>query len=86
MRRLAWLLAGIFLIHSMASAEPLAPDRVPEPLKPWIDWVLSDQEESRCPFTHGASSRVCAWPSELHLTIDDDLREVLRRYAERMER
>jgi hypothetical protein len=27
-------------LAAIAGAEPLAPERVPEPLRPWIDWVL----------------------------------------------
>ncbi len=44
---------------------------VPDPLKPWIPWVLQG-EEARCPQLSGDDDkRVCAWPARLTLTLDD---------------
>jgi len=34
-------------------AAPLTRDKVPEPLRPWIDWVLRGHEETACPFFAG---------------------------------
>ena len=52
------------------SAERLAPERVPEPLRPWVDWALSGHEAERCPFLNGgASSRECVWPARLELAL-----------------
>jgi hypothetical protein len=51
-----------------ATAEPLARDAVPEPLAPWVDWVLRGHEEKACPVLEGAGNRhVCVWPSQLDL-------------------
>ena len=57
-------------LAAIASAEPLAPERVPEPLRPWVDWVLSGHEAERCPFLNGgADSRECVWPARLELAL-----------------
>ncbi|PYT08449.1 MAG: hypothetical protein DMF49_05195 [Acidobacteria bacterium] len=55
-----------------ARAEPIVSDRTPEPLRPWVDWVLHGQEEARCPFFQGdADQRQCLWPSRLELDLGD---------------
>lgn len=53
-----------------AAAEPLARESVPEPLRPWIDWVLRGHEREQCPFLHAGDQRVCVWPSRLALVLD----------------
>jgi hypothetical protein len=46
---------------------------VPEPLRPWIDWVLYGHEEIACPFLfNDAGQRRCAWPSRLELDFNND--------------
>jgi hypothetical protein len=55
-----------------ASARPLSPDEVPEPLQPWVNWVLYGTETRLCPFLyHDANERRCAWPDVLVLTLED---------------
>ena len=50
MRKHSTLLAGIFfVIAASARAEPLPLDKVPDPLKPWVQWVLDGHEDARCP-------------------------------------
>jgi hypothetical protein len=52
-------------------AGPLAPEQVPEPLKPWVGWVLQGNENRLCPFLYNsAEERRCAWPTRLELTLD----------------
>ncbi|MSR13827.1 MAG: hypothetical protein EXR86_04535 [Gammaproteobacteria bacterium] len=51
-------------------AEPLAPVAVPEPLKPWLPWVLHDTRDLDCPFLFNAESRRCAWPGRLALELN----------------
>src|SRR5262245_5915409 len=65
------------LCSSPAWPEPLQPAQVPEPLRPWIDWVLRDVPENVCPLVYGSSAepesaaeRRCAWPSRLELELD----------------
>src|SRR5512134_264423 len=53
-----------------ANAEPLAPERVPEPLRPWIDWALLGSESQRCPSLNGMDAGLeCAWPAQLELAL-----------------
>jgi len=68
-------LGALVLGSSLARAEPLPRSEVPEPLRPWIDWVLRESPDSVCPFLHGRASdvepeRSCAWPSRLELELD----------------
>jgi hypothetical protein len=67
------LLAPLFLCAAFASArvaaEPLAREAVPEPLRPWVDWVLRGHESERCPFLNENGSRFCVWPGQLALDL-----------------
>lgn len=69
--------AGIlFLLVSNAYAEPLSIDRVPEPLRPWIQWALDGHEEALCPGLQGGTAgnktqRQCLWPARLELSLED---------------
>src|SRR6056297_2589416 len=51
--------------------EPLAREKVPEPLKPWIDWALHGHPDQKaCPLIYNNVSRsICRWPSALRLTF-----------------
>ncbi|MGR9100212.1 MAG: hypothetical protein ACU826_06560 [Gammaproteobacteria bacterium] len=53
-------------------AKALLPEQVPDPLKPWIDWVLQDERDAFCPFvSHGGrQQKRCGWPSRLTLDLD----------------
>ena len=69
MKRLLGLFV-LFVLHLNVVAQPLAPEEVPEPLKPWIDWVLYGEADYQCPFVYsGHRERTCAWPSELSLVL-----------------
>jgi len=57
------------LPHAMAT--PLAKKEVPEPLKPWVDWVLYEQDKNMCPHAYNSNQRFCAWPSGLKLSLDN---------------
>ena len=80
-RSIGWLVAVLTVgISARASAAhhgtapgAAAPIAVPDPLKPWIPWVLQgDGEAARCPQLDGEDdARVCAWPARLALTLDD---------------
>jgi hypothetical protein len=72
----SWVLiatgALVALALAPAGAEPLAREDVPEPLAPWVDWVLRGHEEAQCPFLHGAGDRrACVWPSRLELDLGE---------------
>jgi hypothetical protein len=72
MRRGLGTLCLALALARPAGAEPLARDHVPEPLRPWIDWVLRDHEDAACPFFDGSADRSeCAWPARLALDLDE---------------
>lgn len=64
------LLALGLLLSLAVAAKPLAVDEVPEPLKPWVKWVLQGEEQRRCPFRYNsADERPCDWPGVLYLNL-----------------
>ncbi len=63
------LLVLWLLLLSSAHADPLPPDQVPEPLKPWVGWVLDGQKDLQCPYLYNAAERQCAWPGKLDLQL-----------------
>lgn len=65
------LLGALLLTVGLAQAAPLSPDRVPEPLRAWIPWVLHGAEPELCTLAHGAAARrLCHWPTQLNLDLD----------------
>jgi hypothetical protein len=64
---LSWLLV---CFPCLAEARALASEAVPEPLKPWIGWVLHDERTIACPFLYNEERRQCRWPSRLYLEAD----------------
>ncbi|MFQ5858483.1 MAG: YkgJ family cysteine cluster protein [Anaerolineae bacterium] len=70
--RSACCLLGLLVFSSSAIAKPLAVEDVPEPLKPWVQWVLRGHEHERCPFLqNNEGTHRCRWPSRLYLTLKD---------------
>jgi hypothetical protein len=66
------VLACLVSFASGVRAEPLSPDQVPEPLRPWTGWVLRGHEDQFCPVVQGPmEEHRCVWPSRLILTIDE---------------
>lgn len=73
MKNLLRLLSLFVLISNFAYADKLTREQVPEPLKPWVDWVLYGQEQQQC--THAfnnTNERFCAWPSILQIEINSE--------------
>lgn len=75
MRRFVQLALCCLLIHG----SPLwaLPDRalpgehVPEPLKPWVGWVLDGTPGLTCPFFYNNyADKRCAWPARTQLRLD----------------
>jgi len=66
-----FILFFILVLHfSIALANPLTWDKIPEPLKPWVDWVLQDETTYQCPFFYQSfQQKQCAWPGELKLQL-----------------
>lgn len=65
--RLLW--CGLLIVT--AQANPLPPDQVPEPLHPWVNWVLDGHQDRNCPYLYNAKQRQCAWPGQLELQLTD---------------
>ena len=71
MSRIIWvLLLNFFFIIPFAHAKPLTPEQVPEPLKPWVDWVLQDYPNLTCPFVYNSyPEKHCSWPTQTRLEL-----------------
>ncbi len=71
MNRLVWLLLlGTMFFASFTQAKPLTREQVPEPLKPWISWVLQDNPDRACPFLYNSyEQKRCSWPTQLALAL-----------------
>jgi len=69
------LLASLLLLNVTLvtlNAKPLAKENVPEPLKPWVEWVLHNQEKESCTHAFNTPQQLfCAWPSTLKLDLDN---------------
>lgn len=72
--RLIRLLFSLMLLSfssTVMAAPPLTDDDIPTPLKPWVNWVLEDQDQRDCPFLYNDKSSNCVWPSTLTLNLND---------------
>ena len=64
---LALVLSSIHL-----KADALTADQVPEPLQPWINWVLQDKQDRHCPFLYNRfAKKRCAWPAAITIDLLD---------------
>ncbi|MDO9048055.1 MAG: hypothetical protein Q7U66_09995 [Methylobacter sp.] len=73
MNRIVWLFLSAVLFASVTQAKPLTPEQVPEPLKPWIAWVLQDSPEPVCPFIYNSyEQKRCSWPTQTQLDLTPD--------------
>jgi len=74
MSRIVWLFLSAVLFASVTQAKPLTPEQVPEPLKPWIAWVLHDSPEPiSCPFIYNSyEQKRCSWPTQTQLDLTPD--------------
>lgn len=58
----------VFGSQTLAAAE----SAVPKVLEPWRDWVLAEHPQYLCSSFHDQNDvKVCAWPGELALELDD---------------
>src|SRR5690606_16187750 len=54
-----------------APAAHAADPYIPEPLAPWVQWVVEGRPEAGCTHRHdGAGAAGCAWPGRLELALD----------------
>ncbi|MCB2184515.1 MAG: hypothetical protein KQH63_21030 [Desulfobulbaceae bacterium] len=68
--RLILLLFLTFLFVSPAFAS-LDVEKIPTDLKPWVPWVMHNQEEQLCSHAYNSEKRHCLWPSALTLEIQN---------------
>lgn len=66
-RAVLWLWALVLAWAAPAAA--LDASEVPEPLRPWVPWVLERVGDSVCPRVGAAP--VCVWPGRLELELDE---------------
>jgi len=68
-QRFFWiLLLFTILVTTVHAKQDIA---IPDPLKPWKDWVLHDVKDHDCPFIYSnAQKRFCAWPTQVTLTLN----------------
>ncbi|WP_394753161.1 hypothetical protein [Crenothrix sp.] len=73
MRFRLWLWLSVSVFISCVQAAPLKPEQVPEPLKPWVNWVLKDTPDLGCPFMYNSyEQKRCSWPTQLNLDFTAD--------------
>ncbi len=68
-------IALAFTLNSLSFASSPASNpssgSIPEPLQPWVDWVLDEQDYEACPYTYNQHSQNCVWPSKLDLDLSN---------------
>ncbi len=66
------LLLSVVCVGSLlaSAGEARAEVPVPEPLQPWVEWVLYDEGDLDCPQL--GSSRACVWPGVLEVFAEDE--------------
>ncbi|MFN2365905.1 MAG: hypothetical protein ABR523_05515 [Desulfurivibrionaceae bacterium] len=74
MSRKSFFLLLVFSIMAVSPVSAAEKFQVPEPLKPWVDWVLHDyQEELLCSANYDNPGKIrCDWPTSLDLEISAD--------------
>ncbi len=72
MNRVCWCVCiSLLFFTSLSQAKPLAPEKVPDPLKPWISWVLQEHPERGCPFLYNSfEQKRCSWSTQLSLNLN----------------
>ena len=65
------LCLAMLILCTVTYAGPLPPDEVPEPLQPWMNWVLLDHPQQECPLLYNVDRRRCAWPARLDISLND---------------
>ena len=66
----ARLLFLSLLCLTRAFAVPLSPEKVPQPLQPWIHWVLADEQDYGCPLAD-QQDKQCTWSGHLNLALSN---------------
>jgi hypothetical protein len=65
-----FVLTCLLAFSFVTTAKQMQQTDVPQPLKPWVDWVLWDSHSYQCPSNYQKNDlRQCAWPSSLKLNL-----------------
>jgi hypothetical protein len=60
------------------SAYGITPGEIPEPLKPWVDWVIEGEESRDCPrIYNNEKDHRCRWTPQLALKLDEKAGEFM---------
>ena len=67
-----FLLFITLILHiSVSFATAIAAKDIPEPLRPWVNWVLQDEKTYQCPFFYNNfQQKHCSWPGKLSLELN----------------
>jgi hypothetical protein len=65
------LIGGLCLawLGGPAAGASFGAAKVPNPLEPWVDWVLHDEDRRACPLGDDGT-RICSWPGRLELALE----------------
>ncbi|MCA9148408.1 MAG: hypothetical protein KDA92_03870 [Planctomycetales bacterium] len=76
-RLIVALIVGILFVASLVAPAAVAQDeRIPDLLKPWINWVTWDEAHQVCPASYAdPADRICFWPRQLELKVGADAGE-----------
>lgn len=70
LRQLPIAFFAVLLFGNASAASPAKAD-IPEPLRPWANWVLNDTPDHDCPYFYNSDeARQCTWPSSIDLSLD----------------
>ncbi len=67
------ILSLVFVFTSLQFCEAIKAPYIPEPLQPWVDWVLHEEKEQLVciPQYDDSEAYYCNWPSELEISLHD---------------
>ncbi len=71
MKLIVHALLLVLLFSTTAQTAPISNEQIPNTLKPWVDWVLYNQDQQNCPSAYNNKQRFCAWPSRLTLNLNN---------------
>ena len=72
MKVIAHALLLVLLFSMTVQAAPITDKNIPDTLKPWVDWVLYNQDQHNCPAAYNNhQKRFCTWASRLKLNLNN---------------
>jgi hypothetical protein len=72
MKQIVYAFLLILLSSITVQADPITDKQIPDTLKPWVEWVLYNQDQQNCPTAYNNNNRhFCAWASRLNLNLNN---------------